>query len=123
MPMPLWVGHINKRIFNPREIRKGKRPVLTHLGRSSGTTYHTPLDAHAIDGGYIFILMYGSSSDWVQNVLASGTATLRIDSGDVDLANPRVVTHDVAKQLLPPDTQWPPDFLKVTEYLQMDTQR
>ncbi len=76
MPMPRWVARINKRVFNPMELRRGVRPVLTHVGRSSGKTYRTPLDAHLIEGGYIFIVMYGSDSDWVQNVLAAGAATL-----------------------------------------------
>ncbi len=45
MPMPLWFGQINKRVFNKMELKKGTRPVLTHVGRSSGTTYQTPLEA------------------------------------------------------------------------------
>ncbi|MCD2106479.1 hypothetical protein O4214_16775 [Rhodococcus erythropolis] len=56
MPMPRWWGHVNKRVFNPRAISSGKRPVLTHVGRTSGTTYRTPLDAYPVDGGYVFIL-------------------------------------------------------------------
>ncbi|MFB9301312.1 hypothetical protein [Kibdelosporangium philippinense] len=55
---------MNKRVFNPGAIARGKRPVLTHIGRTSGTTYRTPLDAHPVDGGYLFILVYGSRSDW-----------------------------------------------------------
>lgn len=64
MPMPKWLTHVNKRVFNPGAIARGKRPVLTHIGRTSGTTYRTPLDAHPVDGGYLFILVYGSRSDW-----------------------------------------------------------
>ncbi len=73
MPMPLWFGQINKRVFNKMELKRGVRPVLTHVGRSSGKVYRTPLDAHPVDGGYLFILVYGSGSDWVQNALAAGT--------------------------------------------------
>jgi hypothetical protein len=77
MPMPRWWGQINKRVFNPREIARGRRPVLTHVGRSSGTTLRTPLARRAPRrrvGGYLFVLVYGSGSDWVRNVLASGQA-------------------------------------------------
>lgn len=98
MPMPSWVGQINKRVFNRMELRKGKRPVITHVGRSSGETYTTPLDAHSVEGGYIFILMYGSDSDWVKNVLAAGTATLTVDGIDVELANPQLVSKELAWQ-------------------------
>ena len=50
MPVPLWVGKLNKRVFNPREISKGIRPVLIHEGRQSGKTFRTPRDAHPVDG-------------------------------------------------------------------------
>jgi hypothetical protein len=60
MPMPRWWGQINKRVFNPRELKRSVRPVLAHVGRTSGKTYRTPLDAHPVDGGYLFILVYGS---------------------------------------------------------------
>jgi len=120
MPMPLWWGHINKRVFNRRELKKGKRPVLTHVGRTSGTVFRTPLDAHQVGDGYIFILVYGSRSDWVKNVLAAGMATLKTPDGEFDLIAPRLIGTDEAWGLLPPTTQRPPGLLKISEYLQMD---
>lgn len=121
MPVPKWVAKVNKRVFNPREIRRGNRPVLTHIGRSSGKIFQTPLDAHAVDGGYIFILMYGSESDWVRNVLSAGSATLQIDGTETELASPRLVAEEDAWRLLSETTKAPPGFMRVTEYLQMDT--
>jgi len=123
MPMPKWWGHINKRVFNPGQIRKGISPVLTHVGRSSGRTYQTPLDAHPVDGGYIFILVYGSGSDWVKNTLAAGSATLRLEGEDIPLVSPRLVTEEAAWHLLPPATKRPPKLLRISEYLQMDISR
>ena len=120
MPMPLWFGHVNKRVFNKRELKKGVWPVITHIGRRSGTTYRTPLEATPVDGGYIFVLMYGSRSDWVQNVLAAGSASLRIGGQEIELTSPRLVNEHAAWQLLPPTKKRPPRFLKVDEYLQMD---
>jgi len=121
VPVPRWVAQVNKRLFNKMELKRGVTPVLTHVGRSSGNTYRTPLDAHAVDDGFIFILMYGSHSDWVQNVLAAGTARLSVGGEEFALASPRVVTKDVAWQQLPATTKAPASFLNVTEYLQMDT--
>jgi len=123
MPMPLWFGHINKRIFNKLELRKGKRPVLAHVGRSSGKTYRTPLDAHPVADGYMFILVYGSGSDWVQNILAAGSAILEIDGKRIDLEAPRIVGPEVAIDALPEGTRRPPKFMNVTEFLQMDLSR
>jgi len=120
MPMPLWWGQVNKRTFNKLELERGVRPVLTHVGRSSGTTYRTPLDVIPVAGGYAFILVYGSRSDWVQNVCAAGTAGLRVEGQDVALANPRVLTDEEFRQIVPETTKLPPGFLNVTEFLRMD---
>jgi deazaflavin-dependent oxidoreductase (nitroreductase family) len=120
MPVPKWVAKFNKRVTNPREIKRGNWPVLAHVGRSSGRTYHTPLEVHPVDGGYVFILMYGSDSDWVQNVLAAGSATLDIDGEVVELVSPRLVSKADAWQVMATDTKAPPGFLRVSEYLQVD---
>ena len=120
MPMPRWWGQINKRVFNPRAIAGGRWPVLTHVGRSSGTTYQTPMDAHAVDGGYPFVLVYGSGSDWVQNVLAAGHAHLRIDGEDRELTAPRLIGRDEAFDALPAEVARPPKVLRITEFLRMD---
>jgi deazaflavin-dependent oxidoreductase (nitroreductase family) len=120
MPMPRWWGHINKRVFNPRVIAAGKWPVLTHVGRSSGQTYRTPLDAHPVEGGYLFVLVYGSRTDWVRNVLAAGSASLRVDGREVALVAPRLVGRDEAEQALPADVSRPPRVLRISEFLRMD---
>jgi len=123
MPMPKWWGHINKRVFNPGQIKKGVSPVLTHVGRASGRIFQTPLDAHPVDGGYIFILVYGSGSDWVKNIIAAGTASLRVKGEEIALKSPMVITEESAWELLPPTTKRPPKFLRISEYLQMDISR
>ncbi len=122
MPVWSWVGEVNKRVFNPMEIRRGKRPVLIHTGRSSGKTYETPLDAHQVDDGYVFILMYGAGkTDWVKNLMASGSGRLRIDGRETDLSNPRLLSEEEAWEILPATTEPIPEWLHVTEYLRMDT--
>ena len=97
MPMPRWLARVNKRVFNPWEIRKGKRPVLIHAGRSSGATYETPLDAHPIAGGYLFIPMYGPRTDWVKNVMAAGAARL-----GAPLGGRRCARDGRGRELAPP---------------------
>ncbi|HKJ55705.1 MAG TPA: nitroreductase/quinone reductase family protein [Nitriliruptoraceae bacterium] len=118
--MPGWWGQVNKRVFNPRAVASGKWPVLTHVGRTSATTYRTPMDAHPVDGGYVFILVYGSGSDWVQNVLASGRAQLHVDGEDMDLTAPRLVDEEEAFGALSDDVARPPKLLRITEFLRMD---
>ena len=119
MPMPLWWGQINKRVFNPRGLRNGKWQVIQHVGRSSGRAYRTPIDAHRVDDGFIVVLVYGSRSDWVQNVVAAGTATLEVDGTTVELVEPELIDADAAFAQLPAGTKRPPKLLKIDEFLKL----
>lgn len=121
MPLPRWLARFNRRFTNPRELAKGQRPVLTHVGRSSGTVYRVPLDAHPIEGGYLFFPVYGPRSDWVRNVLASGTASLDADGRTVELLSPQIVSRNELPDLLPEGVKPPPSLLGVNEFLRMDT--
>ncbi len=121
MAAPRWLVRINKRVFNPVELRRGRRPVLTHVGRRTGTVYRTPLDAHPVEGGFVFVLVYGAGSDWVRNVLATGTAQLQVDGQRVELRGPRLVDAEEAVDVLPDTVKLPPSIMKVTEFLWMDT--
>lgn len=120
MPMPLWWGKVNKRVFNPSALKNGKWKVLTHIGRSSGRVYRTPLEAYEVDGSFVFILVYGSRSDWVQNTLHSGSASLEADGELIELASPRLIGGKEAWSLLDGVAKPPPGFLNVNEFLQMD---
>jgi deazaflavin-dependent oxidoreductase (nitroreductase family) len=94
MPYPRWLATINKRVVNPRQIRKGKFPVVAHVGRTSGRVYQTPLDAYPTKTGYVLVARYGPESDWVRNILAAGTATLRIGGEEHTLDSPRLVSQE-----------------------------
>lgn len=119
MKVPMWMAQINKRTFNKLEMRRGKRPVIIHVGRASGRTFHTPLDAHRIDGGFIFFVMYGTQSDWVQNVLTAGEARLEVGDEEFGLVNPRIVSEEAAWEQLPETTKAVPGLF-TPDYLQMD---
>lgn len=119
MPMPLWWGRVNKRIFNPRALENGRWKVLNHVGRISGNRYRTPLDAVEVDGTFVFILVYGSRADWVQNTMASGSATLETGDETIELVAPRLTPEETARPMLRGLVRLPPRLLGV-EYLQMD---
>jgi len=123
MPLPRWLARINKRVFNPREIRRGVRPVLTHVGRSSGRTYRTPLDAHALPDGYLFFPLYGPRTDWVRNVLAAGGARLSIDGEEMQLESPRMVRKQDIWPHLPAGTKTPVGVSDESELLRMDVRQ
>ncbi|MCB1245806.1 MAG: nitroreductase family deazaflavin-dependent oxidoreductase [Acidimicrobiia bacterium] len=118
--VPKFIGKVNKRVFNPIEIRKGKRPVLSHVGRRSGTLYSTPLDAHPVEGGFLFFVMYGSDCDWVQNVLAAGSGKVTTPDGSWTLASPRLVDRVEAEELLEATPGVAPKMYQKAEYLYAD---
>ena len=119
MPYPRWLAKINKRVFNPRQIRKGNYPVVDHVGRTSGKTYRTPLDAYPTETGFVLVARYGPNSDWVLNILAAGTATLRIGGKKHALGSPRLVSQEEALGVLVSDEP-PADFTKAEDFLLMD---
>jgi deazaflavin-dependent oxidoreductase (nitroreductase family) len=122
MPYPRWLAKINKRVFNPRQIRKGGYPVATHVGRTSGRSYQTPLDAFPTKTGFVLVARYGPNSDWVRNILAAGTAILRIGGEEHSLDSPRLVSQEEALDVLVSDEP-PADFTKAEDFLLMDHAR
>ena len=71
-------------VGNPRQLRSAGTPgahasVLRHTGRKSGTQYQTPVTARWTADGFVIGLPYGPNTDWLKNVLASGSATLMHD--------------------------------------------
>jgi deazaflavin-dependent oxidoreductase (nitroreductase family) len=119
MALPRWLARINKRVFNPMEVRRGARPVLIHTGRSSGKTYRTPLDAHRLPDGYLFIPLYGPRTDWVRNVLAARAARLSIDGNEIELQSPRLVKKKDVWPMVPANNKSYPGISDESELLRM----
>lgn len=67
--------------------------IVTHRGRRSGREYRTPVNVFRRGDRYLFVLTYGSESDWVRNVMAAGACSLRTRGRDVALVGPELV-HD-----------------------------
>jgi deazaflavin-dependent oxidoreductase (nitroreductase family) len=122
MPYPRWLAKINKRVINPRQIRKGDYPVVTHVGRTSGRSYETPLDAYPTETGYVLVARYGPESDWVRNIMAAETATLRINGAEHTLDTPRLVSQEEALGVLISEEP-PADFTKAHDFVLMDEHR
>jgi deazaflavin-dependent oxidoreductase (nitroreductase family) len=104
MPAPRWVARLNKRFTNrllgPLTPFVPGFGVLIHVGRKSHRHYRTPVNVFRRPHGYVIALTYGPQSDWVQNVLASGTATLETRGRIVALHRPRLI-HDEDRRLMP----------------------
>jgi deazaflavin-dependent oxidoreductase (nitroreductase family) len=96
------------RATKPMILRTAGQPgapsVVRHVGRTSGREYETPVSALTAGDGFLIALPYGPNTDWLKNVLASGSATI-VDQGDTYAVDrPEVVPTIVAEPDLPPDT-------------------
>ena len=65
--------------------------VMTHRGRMSGREYRTPINVFRRGDAYLFFLTYGADVDWVKNVLAAGSCSLRTRGRDVALVDPELI--------------------------------
>lgn len=100
------VRRFNRRFVNPRQMRTAGTPgayagAIRHVGRRSGRAYETPVGPFAVGDGFVIALPYGTSSDWVRNVLAAGTATLVTEGQAYDVDRPEVVPLDDVLDALP----------------------
>lgn len=74
--MPAWLPAFNKRVTN--RIQGLWAPylppwvVILHVGRVSGKHWRTPVVGFKRDSKLYVNLIYGSDSQWVQNLLAAG---------------------------------------------------
>ena len=79
--------------------------VVRHVGRTSGTAYETPVVAVATEGGFVIALPYGPNTDWLKNVLASGSATIVHEGGDHTVDQPEIIDLADATSLFSPGDQ------------------
>ena len=101
---PRWVAAFNlvvtNRITGPFATWLPGFGVITHIGRKSGRTLSNPVNVFRTSGGFLIALTYGPNSQWVQNVLAAGSAELETRRAKYRLSNPAVV-HDPTRRRFP----------------------
>lgn len=123
MPLPKWLArsnrHVANRIIGPVAPWLPLMGVLHHVGRRSGRSYAIPLNVFRDGDDYVFALTYGSDTDWVKNVLASGRCDLVTRRQKVLLGNPRL-TIDREKQWAPVVVRFILARLGVHEVLRME---
>lgn len=124
MPLPRWLGRVNRRLTNPllgpAAARLPYFGVILHRGRVSGRLYRTPVNAFPTDGGFIVALTYGRATDWVRNVLASGGCEIEHRARRLRLASPRLIGREEAERSIPSIVRFALDLLSVEEFLRLD---
>lgn len=93
-PLPRSLARANKKALNRVMGHLAPRlpgfAMLTHTGRRTGRRYTIPVNAFRRGDRWLFALTYGSGSDWVRNVLASGTATIEVRGERIELHDPHL---------------------------------
>ncbi len=109
-------------VINPlTRLFAGRLPgfgLLTYTGRTSGRTYHTPMNVFRRGDDYVFALTYGSDVQWVKNVLAAGRCEIRVRGREVRLVEPELLV-DPAPRLMPAPVRMLLRLNRVSEFLRM----
>jgi len=74
--------------------------IVEHTGRRSGRHYGTPVAILRAGDRLVIPVPFGLGTQWVQNVLAAGGATLRWHGRAVPVTDPRVVAWQDVKPLV-----------------------
>ena len=81
MPAPRSIARFNRRFTNRLFLRvAGHLPgfaIVSHVGRKSGRTYRTPVNAFRANDRYIIALTYGSES-YLDNLLSTTPVPSRV---------------------------------------------
>jgi deazaflavin-dependent oxidoreductase (nitroreductase family) len=65
--------------------------VVRHVGLRSGRTYQTPVIAAQHDDRFLIALPYGKRTNWLKNVLESGSATIVTNGHTYEVDRPEVI--------------------------------
>jgi deazaflavin-dependent oxidoreductase (nitroreductase family) len=81
----------NPRVLKTAGTAGGPASIIEHTGRASGRAFQTPVTPTQTADGFVIALPYGPGTDWVKNILASGSATLVHEGQTYALEKPEVI--------------------------------
>ena len=98
--------HFHRAVGNPLQMRSAGRlgthaSVIRHRGRTTARIYETPVWAMPTEDGFVIAIVYGSGSDWLKNVLASGKAAIVHEGGTYPVGWPEIVPMEGARAYFP----------------------
>jgi deazaflavin-dependent oxidoreductase (nitroreductase family) len=120
MPLPKGLARFNLVATNRVSgLVAGRLPgfaIVTHVGRRSGIARQTPVNLFRDGPRYVIALTYGADSQWVKNVLASGSCEVETRGARVALDRPELV-HDPEQTLVPRPVRPILRALRVNDFL------
>ena len=122
MPLPGWLGRLNRSVTN-RVTRPfaGRLPgfaILTHAGRRTGRSHQTPVNIFRSGEGFVIALTYGRDTDWVRNVMAADGCIVLTRGSTIRLRDPHIVT-DPRAMLVPAVIRPLLRVANVTQFLEL----
>jgi deazaflavin-dependent oxidoreductase (nitroreductase family) len=111
-------------VGNPLQLRSAGTPgtfasVIRHRGRTTGRTYQTPVWAVPTEDGFVIAIVYGSGTDWLKNVVASGAAAIVHEGEACPVDRPEIVPMESARAYFPVTLQRTHRLVGVEEYLRV----
>jgi deazaflavin-dependent oxidoreductase (nitroreductase family) len=122
------VRRFNRAFTNRLQMRSAGTPgayasIVRHRGRKSQRVYETPVVPFATDDAFLVVLPYGPSADWVQNVLAAGSAEIVNAGRTYAVDQPELITTESVKHLFPPREQRTHRMFGVEQCLRLRRER
>lgn len=95
-PVLTFVRRMNRRLANPHVMQTAGQAgsstaVIHHVGRATGALHRTPIGVADRADGFVVVLPYGASPDWLKNVLVAGSAVLEFQGQTHHVNDPEVV--------------------------------
>ena len=121
-PLQDAVRRMNREIVNPKTMETAGKPgayasVVRHVGRTSGATHETPVMALAADGAFVIPLPYGTSADWLKNLLAAGSAIVLFEGKTYRVDQPEIIPAAEAAPFVPAKEQRTHRWFGVDQFL------
>jgi deazaflavin-dependent oxidoreductase (nitroreductase family) len=114
------------RFLNPVVLRfAGRVPplaVVHHVGRRSGRTYRTPVQAFPTERGIVIALAYGRDVDWLRNVVAADGATISRRGRQLSGSGPRLLEGRSGSALVPRPVRALLAVFRVTEFVELSVE-
>jgi deazaflavin-dependent oxidoreductase (nitroreductase family) len=121
-----WVAAFNlaitNRVTSPFAHRLPGFGLITHVGRTSGRLYRTPVNVFRTSDGFMIALTYGQEAQWVKNILAAGGCRLETSRVLYQLSAPTVV-RDPSRARFPFPVRIILRIIGATDFLQLYTAR
>lgn len=109
-PVLTAIRHFNRAVTNPQAMKTAGQPgaaasEIKHVGRTSGASYGTPIGPVSTDDGFVIPLPYGTTPDWLKNVLAAGSAVIINEGITYQVDRPELIPSTVAFPHVPAGEQ------------------